>query len=227
MASGLWASPALSHETKAHLNAATASQATPAATPSLSDRGELVPTPLPFNFGGAFELIDQDGVTRTDKDFRGSFMLVFFGYVQCQSICPIALRRAALALDVLGPEAERIQPIAITIDPENDTPEALRAYVKTIHPRLIGLTGGVEPLKRAAAAYGVDTRLIGAAPNGAPVYAHGSFLFLMAPDGHFLTLLPPTLDAAAIAKTLTKYLRRHPNKKAPAKGQGFSLYAQF
>jgi protein SCO1 len=208
LASGMCGSPAMGHGEKSHPSA-------PAPTGALTTNNPAPPadatSPLPFNFGGPFELIDHNGEIRSDKDFRGKFMLVFFGYVQCQSLCPIALQRAALALDSLdADEAAQIQPLAITIDPENDTPDALKHHVKTIHPRLIGLTGDKNQVKAAAAAYGVDTRLIGAAPNGAPVYAHGSFLFLMGPDGIFVTLLPPTLGEAAMANILKKYLRKIP-----------------
>ena len=202
LAAPVWGHGVKSHPTASALSSALNNNAAPPAS---------VATPLPFNFGGPFELIDHNGEIRSDKDFRGKFMLVFFGYVQCQSLCPIALQRAALALDRLdAKDAARIEPLAITIDPENDTPEALRRHVKTIHPRLIGLTGDMAQVKAAAAAYGVDTRLIGAAPNGAPVYAHGSFLFLMGPDGKFATLLPPTLGDAAMAKIFEKYLRKFP-----------------
>jgi protein SCO1 len=208
LASGVWVSPAMGHGSKSHPGA-------PAPIDALKHNNPAPPagasTPLPFNFGGPFELVDHNGLTRSDKDFRGKFMLVFFGYVQCQSLCPIALQRAAGALDSLDAEdAARIQPLAITIDPENDTPEALRQHVKTIHPRLIGLTGDEAQVKAAATAYGIDTKLVGAAPNGAPIYAHGSFLFLMGPDGKFATLLPPTLGEAAMAKILKKYLLKFP-----------------
>ncbi|MBT5110819.1 MAG: SCO family protein [Rhodospirillaceae bacterium] len=191
--------PAFSHESGPQEQTATPPSQNHPAT-----------APLPFDFGGPFALIDHAGNPRTDMDFRGAFMLVFFGYTQCKSICPVGLRRMARALEILGPDGARIQPLMITVDPDNDTPEAMRAYVGTIHPRLIGLTGAREQVRKAARAYNVESRLVGSDPGGAPIFAHGSYFFLMAPDGAFATLLPPTIGEEDLARLLSKYLRQHP-----------------
>ncbi len=164
------------------------------------------PAVLRFNFGGPFSLIDHQGRRRTDKDFRGRHMLVFFGYAQCKSICPVGLGRMASALDELGPMAERIQPIFITVDPDNDTPAVIAAHVRSIHPRMIGLTGTKQELRAVAKAYNVDFKLLTEPGDKQPIFAHGSFIFLMKPDGKFATLFPPVMGPEAIAASVRRYV---------------------
>ena len=167
-----------------------------------------MPLALKFDFGGAFSLIDHDGKRRTDKDFRGRHMLVFFGYAQCQSICPVGLGRMAQALDALGTTADQVQPIFITVDPENDTPDIIAKHVKAIHPRMVGLTGSKSELKAVARAYNVQTKLLSKPGDKEPIYAHGSFIFLMKPNGKFATLFPPVLGADAIAASVRRYVEK-------------------
>jgi len=164
------------------------------------------PAVLRFEFGGPFSLIDHQGRRRTDKDFRGRLMLVFFGYAQCKSICPVGLGRMAKALDELGPVAERIQPIFITVDPDNDTPAVIAAHVRSIHPRMIGLTGTKQEIHAVAKAYNVDFKLLTEPGDRQPIFAHGSFIFLMKPDGKFATLFPPVMGPEAIAASVRRYV---------------------
>ena len=166
--------------------------------------------PFDFEIGGPFELTDHHGHQVTDKDFHGRYLLVFFGYAQCESICPVGLSRMVKAVDLLGQDGEAVQPALITVDPEDDTVEALARHVPKIHPRLVGLTGTPAQLAAARQAYRVDAKLVGQAWDGKPVYSHGSFLYLMAPDGSFATLIPPVLAPEAMAKTIRKYLMKDP-----------------
>ncbi|MEM7222770.1 MAG: SCO family protein [Pseudomonadota bacterium] len=162
--------------------------------------------PFDFEIGGSFELVDHHGKKVTDSDFHGAYMMVFFGYANCESICPVGLSRMVKAIDLLGEEAKVVQPVLITVDPENDTVEALAGHVPKIHPRLVGLTGTPEQLAAARKAYRVDSKAVGKAWDGKPIFSHGSFLYLMAPDGSFATLIPPVLSPEAMAKTIRKYL---------------------
>ncbi len=91
--------------------------------------------------GGPFALIDQNGKQRTNSDFRGKLLLVFFGYATCTDICPTELMQIGLAIDKLGAAGDEVQPLFISVDPERDTPDVLAPYVAQFHPRLIGLTG--------------------------------------------------------------------------------------
>ncbi len=162
--------------------------------------------PFPFEIGGPFQLTDHSGREVSDEDFRGSYLLVFFGYTNCERICPVGLKNMVDALDLLGGPGAQVQPLLITVDPARDTAEVLAAYVPKIHPRLIGLTGTSEQLAAAAKAYRVESEEVGMSWKSEPVLAHGSYIYLMGPDGRFATLLPPVLDAAAMAETIRKYL---------------------
>ena len=162
--------------------------------------------PFPFEIGGPFRLTDHRGREVSDQDFRGSHLLVFFGYTNCERICPVGLERMVEALDLLGAAGAQVQPLLITVDPARDTVEILAAYVARIHPRLIGLTGTPEQLAAAAKAYRVESEEVGKSWKGEPVIAHGSYITLMGPDGRFATLLPPVLESAALARTIRKYL---------------------
>src|SRR5947209_7049726 len=99
--------------------------------------------------GGPFALIDQDGVHRTDADYRGKFMLVYFGFTYCPDVCPTDLQQMGLAVDRLAAAGDSVQPIFITLDPDRDTPEHLKDYMPLFHPRFVGLTGSAAAIKVA------------------------------------------------------------------------------
>ena len=105
--------------------------------------------------GGPFALIDHTGTPRTDADFRGKLMLIYFGFTFCSDICPTDLQAIAGALDQLGAAGEAVQPLFITVDPEKDTPAQLKGYVALFHPRLIGLTGSPKQIRKVANDYKV------------------------------------------------------------------------
>jgi cytochrome oxidase Cu insertion factor (SCO1/SenC/PrrC family) len=105
--------------------------------------------------GGPFTLLDHTGREVTDLSFRGKYLLVFFGFANCPDVCPLALDRFAQVLDLLGPDAERVQPLLVSVDPERDTPEVLRDYVTAVDPRILGLTGTLEQVEAVASAYKV------------------------------------------------------------------------
>src|ERR1700676_1254909 len=102
--------------------------------------------------GGSFELTDQTGLRRTDADFRGELVVLYFGYTYCPDVCPTELQSISLALDKLGAAAEAAQPLFITVDPERDTPARLSDFVSAFHPRLIGLTGSLAGVPKNARA---------------------------------------------------------------------------
>lgn len=201
---GLAVGPAMAHEQHKHdtgqPEAAGASETTDA--PAEGTAAE----PFPADIGGAFALVDQTGKAVTDLDFRGRYMLIFFGYAQCDSICPVGLKRMAEAIDLLGPRGDRVQPIMITVDPENDTPEALAARLPKIHPRLLGLTGTPDAIAAAMKSYKVNANPVGESWKGTPVISHGSYIYLMGPDGELLTVLPPVFSSEAMAGIIARYL---------------------
>lgn len=140
------------------------------------------------DIGGPFELLDQDGRTRTDADFRGELMLVYFGYTHCPDVCPTALNDIGFALDQLGEAGARVRPIFITLDPARDTPEHLKAYTANFHPRLTGLTGSEAAVAGAAKAYRVYyARSQQGDGEGNYLVDHSSIIFLMGTDGRYIT----------------------------------------
>jgi cytochrome oxidase Cu insertion factor (SCO1/SenC/PrrC family) len=105
--------------------------------------------------GGPFELVDQDGKTVTEQTFKGRMMLIYFGFTYCPDACPTALGVMSAAVDKLDVAGDRVVPMLITVDPERDTPAALKDYVSNFHPRMKGLTGTPEQVGKAAKAYRV------------------------------------------------------------------------
>jgi protein SCO1 len=134
--------------------------------------------------GGAFTLTSHRGETVTDQTFRGKTQLVFFGFTHCPDICPMALLLVTDLLERLGPAADQIQPIFITIDPERDTPQVMARYVEAFHPSLIGLTGTPEQIAGAASAFKVFYRK-SPRPDGDYFMDHSGSIYVMAPDGAF------------------------------------------
>lgn len=157
--------------------------------------------------GGPFTLTDESGKAVTDKDYRGRYMLVFFGFTSCPDICPAGLQLISAVLENLGPKADRIAPIFISVDPERDTPEKLADYVKNFNPRFIGLSGTPEQIDDVAKAYRVYYRKV---PNaevpGDYGMDHTSIMYLMGPDGEFVTHFTPTASVDEITAKLDKLL---------------------
>ena len=154
--------------------------------------------------GGPFTLIDQDGKIRRAADFRGRFLLVYFGYSNCPDICPTTLAVMADALEKLGPKAERVVPIFITIDPERDRSGVLKAYLRAFGPRFVGLTGDVKAVAAAARAWRVYYRK--RPLNGGYTMDHSSHLYLMGPDGKFIVHYDETLGPDGLAQALKKQI---------------------
>ena len=154
--------------------------------------------------GGPFHLTDHTGRRVTEQDFRGRFMLVFFGFTYCPDVCPTALQVMAAALDKIGAKAEQITPILITVDPERDTPEQLAMYVRSFHPRLIGLTGTPLEIDAVTKAYRVYVRKV-PQENGYTM-DHTAIVYLMGKDGRFVAPFNMKRGAADAATDLRKYL---------------------
>jgi len=144
--------------------------------------------------GGPFTLTDQAGNVRTDKDFRGKLMLVYFGFTFCPDVCPTDLQAMALAVDKLGQDGDDLQPIFITVDPERDTAAHLADYVPLFHKRLIGLTGSAEAIQKVADAYKVYYAKV---PLKDADYTvdHTAYIYLMDRDGNYLGFFPPGTSA--------------------------------
>ena len=163
--------------------------------------------PLADRFGGPFTLTAHDGRRVSDTDFRGKFMLVYFGYTHCPDVCPVDLLTMSDALKALGSLADRAQPLFITVDPERDTAKLLGDYVESFHPRLLGLTGSDAEIAAAVKAYKVH-RVKYTPASDPTTYGvdHSSLTYLMGPDGKFRTLVPHGATADRMAAILRPYL---------------------
>jgi protein SCO1/2 len=159
------------------------------------------------SIGGPFALTDGNGKPVTDRDYRGKFMLVYFGYTFCPDVCPTTLNDVALALDKLGPRAAELQPLFITVDPKRDTPAVVKQYAAAFSPRLIGLTGDDAQIKTVAREYRVYYAEHRTGPGpGDYSMDHSSLLYLMGPDGAFVAPIRADAGADAIAADLARRL---------------------
>lgn len=158
---------------------------------------------------GTFSLIDHDGNAVTEASYRGRFMLIYFGFTHCRKVCPRSLACMTTALDELSEVGRRIVPLYITVDPERDTAETMKAFLERNFPRFTGLTGSREAIDRAKDSFRVFTRR-GPDPEDEEGYAmpHTAFAYLLGPDGKYLTHFMDTADAAKMARGLCDVLAR-------------------
>jgi protein SCO1/2 len=155
--------------------------------------------------GGAFALIDQNGTARSQADFHGRYMLVYFGYTSCPDVCPTTLTVMADAMARLGPAARKIVPVFITVDPARDTPAAMKTYLAAFGPEFVGLTGSDKAIARVAREYHVYYRNV-PMPGGGYSVDHSSTIYLMDPDGKFIAHFDETVGPQKLAARLRSYL---------------------
>ncbi len=155
--------------------------------------------------GGPFTLTDQNGKPRSDTDFRGKLMIVYFGYTYCPDVCPSDLMAITQALNALGPAAEGVQPVFITIDPERDS-KGLAEYVSAFHPSLIGLTGSPEEIRRVATAYKAFYVKVRDERSGDYSIDHAGVIYLMGRSGEYLGFMPPQTAPDRLTEILRKNL---------------------
>jgi protein SCO1/2 len=156
--------------------------------------------------GGPFQLIDHNGTPRTDGDFRGKLLLIYFGFTYCSDACPIDLQSISTALDRLGSLSAAVQPLFITVDPEKDTPEQLKAYVAQFHPRLIGLTGEPREVRKVLRAYKVYAAKTAPAQRGDPDVDHSSVVYLVDAAGRYVGYFPPSTPPDRIVDVVRQQL---------------------
>jgi protein SCO1/2 len=156
--------------------------------------------------GGPFALTDQHGKRVTEQDFAGRYMLVYFGYTYCPDVCPLSLSTMSAAIDQLPPEqAALVVPIFVTVDPARDTVEQLALYAPLFHPQLVALTGSEDEVRDAARAY----RVYFHKPEGDGddyLVDHSTFVFLMGPDGNYVTHFGIDATPEAMAQAIGEAL---------------------
>ena len=158
--------------------------------------------------GGPFSLIDQTGQRHTEADLKGHYSLIYFGYTYCPDICPTSLTVITQGIDLLEEsapaKAEAVQPIFITVDPERDTREAMAGYAEHFHPRMMALTGTPEETAAAAKAYRVYYQKVEEPGASDYLMDHSSIIYLMGPDGQYLTHFSHGSTPDEIAEGLDK-----------------------
>ena len=175
-----------------------------AAIASQLPLGEV--TDLPFNLGGAFELVDQTGTLRAEADPDGLPQLLFFGYANCLSICGVAMPMMAELVDALSVDGHKVRPVMVTVDPERDTVENMGPALKKLHQEFIGLTGSDDQLAHVYDLFQVSREKLFEDPEYGAVYAHGSHIHLLDGQGRVLTLIPPILGSERAGEIVAKYL---------------------
>jgi len=164
--------------------------------------GAGVPTAAAI--GGPFQLVNQDGRGVSAQDLKGHPFLVFFGFTHCPDVCPTTLFEVSEVLRALGRDADKVNALFVTVDPERDTPDKLKEYLSSFDPHLTGLTGSPEAVAAMTKAYRVYVKKVPQAEGY--TMDHTAIVYLMDKEGRFVapfSLKRPPADAAA---DLRKYL---------------------
>uniref|UniRef100_UPI0035CBC4BF SCO family protein n=1 Tax=uncultured Sphingomonas sp. TaxID=158754 RepID=UPI0035CBC4BF len=176
--------------------------------------GPATPPRAPLDgvkIGAPFDLTDQDGKPRSDRDFAGRYRIMYFGYTFCPDVCPTDMQTIGAGLRLFEAQdakrAAKVVPIFVTVDPKRDTPAVLKAFVAAFHPRMVGLTGSPAAIAALAKAYGVAVELDKPNAEGNYLVAHGRFAFLMDPAGKPVALLPEDKAPKDVAAELDRWVR--------------------
>lgn len=157
-----------------------------------------------IDWGQGFSLRDPDGRTRTLRDFEGRVVLVFFGFTQCPDVCPTALTRAAEVKRQLGANGERFLAVFVTVDPQRDSPEVLRAYIEAFDPAFVALTGSDDEIAATAQEFRVFYRQV---PTGSSfTIDHTASSFVFDPRGRLRLVVPHQLDTNALAADVRRLI---------------------
>jgi protein SCO1/2 len=167
-------------------------------------------------YGGDFTLTDHDGKPYSLQDARGKVVLIYFGFTSCAETCPLTLAAVGEALHKLGPLAEQVQPILISVDPARDTPEVLRGYVTYFHPSAIGLTGTQQEILEVARQYRAPVNIHKPGANGYYTVDHSSYVFVVDREGTLVNLIRYGTPSDRIAETIRALLENNEELSAKA-----------
>ncbi|MBX9804397.1 MAG: SCO family protein [Alphaproteobacteria bacterium] len=157
--------------------------------------------------GGDFTLTDQHGARRSTSEFRGKYLLIYFGYSFCPDICPLGLENMSGALKALGRDLDDVVPIFVTIDPQRDTVESLKIYATNFHTKFMMLTGTSPEIDQVLKSYKVYAAK--AKPDGTMadyLMDHSTLIYLMDRQGHFMKSFPHTTPPDELAKAVSVIL---------------------
>lgn len=153
------------------------------------------------HLGKDLALNDHNGKARSLQDFAGKVVVVFFGFTQCPDVCPTSLAEVAQAMKALGNEADQVQVLLVSVDPERDTPEVLKTYVTAFDPRFLGLTGSPEQIQRAAASFKAYYAKV-PTPDGGYGMDHTAAFYLLDRNGESRVLANNSAGGSALAHDL-------------------------
>ena len=158
--------------------------------------------------GGAFTLTDHNGNRVKDTSFHGKYTLMFFGYTYCPDVCPTTLTTVSEALDLMGDDAKKIQPLFITVDPDRDKPEDLKSYLEHFHSSFVGLTGTrpeIDKITKSFRIYAAKAQENKEDPEDY-LMDHSAVSYMMRPDGSFETFFSHGMTAESIAIKIKDHL---------------------
>ena len=164
----------------------------------VAPRGPGAIAPATAAIGGSFELVNQDGRSVSAQDLKGRPFLVFFGFTHCPDVCPTTLFEVSEVLRALGPDADKVNALFVTVDPERDTPDKLKDYLSSFDPHLTGLTGSPEAIAAMTKSYRVYVKKV--PQTDGYTMDHTAIVYLMDKEGRFVapfSLKRPPADAAA------------------------------
>ena len=156
--------------------------------------------------GGNFSLVNQDGAAVSDKDFRGRVMMVFFGFTHCPDMCPTATMSFSKILELLGNKSSSVAAIFVSVDPERDTPEVLKEYLKNFDSRIIGLTGTQDQIKNITSVYKAYFAKSEIEESSDSV-DHSGFIYIMDKDGAYVQHFPYDSSVKDIAYAISNLLK--------------------
>lgn len=158
-------------------------------------------------YARGFSLPDQNGQVRTLADFKGKVTVVFFGFTQCPDVCPTALLLLAEVKRLLGADGEKLQGVFITVDPERDTPEVLKAYMTSFDPSFLALRGTLEQVEATAKDFKVFYKKVEGKVPGAYTMEHTAASFIFDPQGRIRLYVRPGQAAQAMADDIRLLLK--------------------
>lgn len=162
--------------------------------------------------GGPFTLVSTNGENVTDQSYPGKWLLIFFGYTFCPDACPTALNNISVALEKLGSDASKLQPLFITVDPQRDTREVMSEYLKSFDSRIVGLTGTQAQIDSVVKEYRVYVAQQKSESSGDDyLVSHSAYTYLMDPHGKFVNVIQGSEDGETIAAWLRKEMTRQPS----------------
>ena len=156
--------------------------------------------------GAALNMMDDSGQNRTLADYKGKVTVVFFGFTQCPDVCPTSMAHLAHAMELLGSDAAKVQVLMISVDPERDTPEVMKAYVKAFNPNFVGLTGTAEQLADTAKSFRAHYSKVPGATPGEYTMEHGASFYIFDKTGDARVLLRGDAPAEDVVHDIKELL---------------------